>query len=205
MPACKVALLIALVATAGCHHTPAAVAPVPSNDLAARTRADSIEAAQRARTDSLALSRRAEADRLAREAADRLAREQQAMRETLAERTHFDFDRSDIRPEDRSVLDRKLVILQGNPTLRLQIAGNADERGSDEYNLALGSRRAAAARNYLINNGIAADRLEVVSYGEERPLVAGHDESAWAMNRRDDFTVPEGVASLARPQRQPVR
>jgi peptidoglycan-associated lipoprotein len=200
MPACKAALLIALVAAAGCHRTPAAVAPAPSEDLAARTRADSIEAAERARADSLAMARRAEADRLAREAAERLARARAAMRDTLAERVYFDFDRSDLRPEGRSAIDRKVAILQGNPSLRLQIAGNADERGSDEYNLALGNRRAATVRAYLLNHGIAADRLEVLSYGEEQPLVVGHDESAWAMNRRDDFTPTMGADSLAQPQ-----
>lgn len=200
MPTCKAALLIALVAAAGCHRAPAAVAPVPSEDLAARTRADSIEAAERARADSLAMAQRAEAGRLAREAADRLAAARAAMRDTLAEPVHFDFDRSDLRPKDRSVVDRKVAILQSNPSLRLQIAGNADERGSDEYNLALGTGRAATVRTYLVNHGIAANRLEVLSYGEEQPLVVGYDESAWAMNRRDDFTPTSGADSLALPQ-----
>jgi peptidoglycan-associated lipoprotein len=193
--------LIGLLAVAGCQRPKVAEAPAPApaDDYAARARADSIEAARRARADSLAMAQRAEAERLAQEEANRLARIQAALRDTLAQRTFFDFDRSEIRPEGRVVLDRKLAILRANPMLLLRIAGHADERGSDEYNLALGSRRAAAARTYLVNRGIAADRLEVVSYGEERPLVVGHDESAWAMNRRDEFTPVQGADSLVPP------
>jgi peptidoglycan-associated lipoprotein len=122
-----------------------------------------------------------------------------ALHDTLAERIHFEFDKAEIRPEDRPVLDRKLAILRANPMLVLRIAGHADERGSDEYNLALGARRAAAARAYLVNLGIAPARLEVVSYGEEQPLVGRHDEDAWAMNRRDEYTPVEGAESLVPP------
>ncbi len=88
---------------------------------------------------------------------------------TIAVPIHFDFDKSDIRPGDGDLLDQKAAILQANPALTLQIAGNADERGSVEYNLALGNRRAAAAKRYLMNKGIDGGRLEVISYGEERP------------------------------------
>jgi peptidoglycan-associated lipoprotein len=190
-----VVLLIGVAAAVGCHRAPVAQAPAPLEDLAARARTDSIEADRRARE-----AQRAEADRLAREEAARLARLRSALSDTLAHRIHFDFDRAEIRPEDRPLLDRKLSILRANPMLVMRIAGHADERGSDEYNLALASRRAASVRIYFINHGIAPDRLEVVSYGEEQPLVQGHDESAWAMNRRDEFTPQRSVDSLALPE-----
>jgi len=167
------ALMIGLVAAAGCHRTPAAVAPGPSEDLAAQARADSIEATRRARADSVALAQRAEADRLAREEAERLARTRAALQDALTRRTHFDFDRAEIRSEDRPVLDGKLAILRANPMLLLRIAGHADERGSDEYNLVLASRRAATVRTYLVNHGIAADRLEVLSWVSGRSRETG--------------------------------
>ena len=73
--------------------------------------------------------------------------------------------------------------------MRIRIEGNADERGSDEYNLALGQRRAASAKRYLVDHGIAADRFDLVSYGEERPVCTEHNEACWQQNRRDDFRI----------------
>lgn len=188
-------LLLGLAVTAGCHRSPvvAAAAPQPAEDLAARTRADSLRAAERARADSLAEARRAA------EEADRLRRLAAALRDTLGMRTYFDFDRADLRADARPVLDWKLAILRANPGLTIRIAGHADERGSDEYNLALGARRAATARRYLVDHGVRADRLEVVSYGEEQPRRLGHDEASWAENRRDEFTPVVGADSLLAP------
>ena len=99
----------------------------------------------------------------------------------------FDFDRSDLRPEARTTLQQKSDILRQYPDIRVRIEGNADERGTVEYNLALGERRADAARTYLIDLGIDPDRLTTISYGEERPLAEGHNEAAWQQNRRDEF------------------
>ena len=99
----------------------------------------------------------------------------------------FDFDRSDLRPEARTTLQQKSEILRQYPDIRVRIEGNADERGTVEYNLALGERRADAARTYLIDLGIDPDRLTTISYGEERPLDEGHNEAAWQQNRRDEF------------------
>ena len=117
----------------------------------------------------------------------------------VATMIHFDFDKSDIRPDDRGLLDRKAAIMGANGALRVRISGHADERGSDEYNLALGSRRAAAAKTYLVNKGIDAGRIETVSFGEERPLDPGHDETSWAANRRDEFEVTGGGQNLRNP------
>jgi peptidoglycan-associated lipoprotein len=99
----------------------------------------------------------------------------------------FDFDRSELRPEARTTLQQKSEILRQYPDIRVRIEGNADERGTVEYNLALGERRADAARTYLIDLGIDPDRLTTISYGEERPLDEGHNEAAWQQNRRDEF------------------
>jgi peptidoglycan-associated lipoprotein len=102
---------------------------------------------------------------------------------------YFDFDKSTIRPDAAATLDAKLPYLQANPGMRIRIEGNADERGSDEYNLALGQRRAASAKRYLVDHGITADRFDLVSYGEERPVCTEHNEACWQQNRRDDFRI----------------
>ncbi len=104
---------------------------------------------------------------------------------------YFDFDKSDIRPDAAATLDRKVPWLQANPGMRIRIEGNADNRGSDEYNLALGQRRAAAARHYLADRGIDAGRFDLVSYGEERPVCSETPmtEACHQLNRRDDFRI----------------
>jgi peptidoglycan-associated lipoprotein len=102
---------------------------------------------------------------------------------------YFDFDKLTIRPDAAAILDRKIPWLRANPGLRIRIEGNADERGSDEYNLALGQRRAVSARQYLVERGIAADRFDVASYGEERPVCAEHNAACWQQNRRVDFRI----------------
>jgi peptidoglycan-associated lipoprotein len=168
---------------------------------------DSIAAAQ-AEADRLA---REEAERREREEAERIARQREAdslaalsrtaeeVRATLATVIHFDLDRSNIRSDDMGALDQKVAILQANPDLRIRIGGHCDERGSDEYNLALGNRRAQSAKQYLVSHGIDASRIETQSWGEERPAVDGHDESAWSQNRRDEFEVISGGDNLRRP------
>ena len=107
----------------------------------------------------------------------------------LANMIHFDYDKADIRSDDEAVLDWKARLLNANPAMTLRISGHADDRGSDEYNLALGNRRAAAAKRYLVNKGIAEGRIVIDSYGEERPLDPAETEEAWAKNRRDEFVL----------------
>jgi peptidoglycan-associated lipoprotein len=118
----------------------------------------------------------------------------------IGDPVNFDFDRSDIRADQSGKLDRKAAILAVNPGVAVRIAGNADERGSDEYNLALGMRRATSAKRYLEGKGVDGSRLEVVSYGEERPLDPGKTEEAFARNRRDDFEVVRGGDRLVAPR-----
>ena len=114
---------------------------------------------------------------------------------------HFDFDASEILDADKPVLDRKAGVLGANRPIRIRIEGNTDERGSDEYNLALGMRRAAAAKLYLTQRGIDATRIETASYGEERPVCQEHDESCWAKNRRAEFAVLAGNVTTIVPER----
>ena len=116
----------------------------------------------------------------------------QAQRATLEERISFGYDQSELSPAARENLSAKAEILNAVPSLSLRIEGHADERGSDEYNLALSNRRAAAAMRFLGNHGITADRLETVGYGEEKPLDPAENESAWTRNRRDEFQVSSG-------------
>ena len=201
----------AVVLTAACSRNPqpAAAAPQPA---AAQEQAmrDSLARAQ-ARRDSLARADSiARAQQLAQSHADSVRNE--VMRETVAptkdvtnlglsasdealmtQQLHFDYNRSDLKADELALLQQKLGILQAHPYLVVQIAGNCDERGSDEYNMALGERRAAAAQRWLQAHGVTADRIRIVSYGEERPLDPGHDEASWAKNRRDDFVLSRRV------------
>ena len=101
---------------------------------------------------------------------------------------YFDFDKSNIREDQRVRIDKNGAFLKEN-NVRVRIEGNCDERGTSEYNIALGERRAINAKNYLINLGIHEDSLHAISYGEEKPLLRGHDEYSWAQNRRDDFVL----------------
>jgi peptidoglycan-associated lipoprotein len=101
----------------------------------------------------------------------------------------FDFDKSSIRDDQKAGMNNDVAALKADPKLKVLIEGHCDERGTVEYNLALGERRAKAAKDYLIAAGIPADRISTISYGKERPFVLGHDESAWKWNRRGHFVV----------------
>lgn len=101
----------------------------------------------------------------------------------------FDYDQHLLGDEARTAIAANAEILKANPQAQIQLAGHCDERGSDQYNIALGERRAESVRSYLVELGIAAGRLETVSYGEEQPLDPGHDEAAWVRNRRVEFVV----------------
>jgi peptidoglycan-associated lipoprotein len=102
---------------------------------------------------------------------------------------HFDFDKYDVRPVDEAVLKENAVFLKNNPKMKIQIEGHCDERGTVEYNLALGERRANNTKKYLVFLGIPSDRISAISFGKERPLDKGHHEEAWARNRRAHIVV----------------
>ena len=135
-----------------------------------------------------------EASRLAAEEAARRAEEaareraRQRASRTLQQMVFFDYDMSDIRA--------KADILRASPQVQLRVEGHADERGSTEYNLALGNRRAVAVRDFLTGFGLSESRFSVVSFGEERPLEAGSDESAWSRNRRGQFVITAGANAI---------
>ena len=145
------------------------------------------EAAERAKQEELTRQRAIEEQRL---------KEEQAMREKMAARNmfineniHFDFDKYNLLSLAQQILQRKADWLWNNPNVSVIIEGHCDERGTNEYNLALGDRRAESAKAYLVDLGIARSRLTTVSYGEERPVDPGHNETAWAKNRRAHFTI----------------
>jgi len=206
------ASVAALALAAACSSNPKPAAATPQVASAAQEQAARDSAARvQGRRDSIARADSlARTQALAQSHADSVRAE--VMRETVApnkdvmnfglsasddalmtERVHFDYNKADLKPEDIQRLQQKLGILEAHPQLAIKIAGNCDERGSDEYNMALGERRAAAAKRWLEAHGIASDRIAVTSYGKERPLDPGHDEAAWATNRRDDFVLSRRV------------
>ncbi len=108
----------------------------------------------------------------------------------VLENVYFDFDKSELRQDARDALSKNAeTLLKKVADAKVQVAGHCDERGSDEYNLALGDRRAKSVAKYLTTLGIAAERLSTISYGKEKPAVEGHDEAAWSKNRRAEFVI----------------
>jgi peptidoglycan-associated lipoprotein len=151
--------------------------PAEERDAEARRRAEAEEA------------RRAESERQARLApVDRVDEKfREEARAIEMEPVYFDFDSSDIKPEHRPLLEKKAAWLKANPEARVRIEGHCDDRGTVEYNLALGEKRAIRVMDYLVSLGVPAKKISTISYGEERPAVPGQDEEAWAKNRRAEF------------------
>lgn len=116
-------------------------------------------------------------------------------RVSVGDRVFFGYDRFDLSSEARSVLERQAAWLRQYPNVRILVAGNADERGTREYNLALGDRRAYAVKEYLVSLGIDAARLQTKSYGKERPVCAESDENCWQQNRRGYSVILSGASS----------
>lgn len=116
-------------------------------------------------------------------------------RVSVGDRIFYATDRSDLSQEARTTLERQAAWLRRYPNVRILVAGNCDERGTREYNLALGARRANSARDYLVSLGVAANRIETVSYGKERPLDPRSTEEAWAVNRNAHTQIVSGAVS----------
>ena len=203
-----------LAVITACYGTPrrAPVSPEPTAaELARRQQVeDSLEGVRAAYADSLAAARmatdianRARADSIeaARVAEGVASREGAAtssrLRTELRDPVHFEVADDRIDSDGGAALDRKVAILNANPTIRLQITGACDERGSEEYNQRLGDRRAASVKQYLIARGIDAGRLDARSAGEGTPIDDGSNETAWAKNRRADFVILSGAARLS--------
>ena len=111
----------------------------------------------------------------------------------VGDRVYFDLDSYSVREEAMPTLQQQAAWLQRYPAVKVRIEGNADERGTREYNLALGARRANAVRDYLVSQGVSTSRIETISYGKERPIDGGSDEAAWAKNRNARTAITEGA------------
>ena len=186
------AAVVAAATLAACSknapETAPAPAAAPNPDSVAKARAADSAAAAQAKAAAMAKAHQDSID------AARAALEQAkaAARAEFAYAVYFDFDKSTLTDSAKKVLDRKIQIMNANPGVGIQIEGNTDERGSAEYNLALGQQRAASVKRYLTQHGIADSRITVLSNGEEKPADQGHDESAWSHNRRAEFVITVG-------------
>lgn len=165
------------------HAVPLAATPVAVNrDSLDRARADSAAAAADSARSAEMARAQAVRDSLAANgsgAGDAMA--------TLSAPVYYDYDQAELSDSARTLLLAKARLMQAQPGLRVRITGHTDERGSSEYNLALGLRRAAEARAFLMANGVDGSRVEISSMGEEQPAVQGSNEAAWARNRRAEF------------------
>jgi len=193
-------IMLAAVVAACSKKPPPAPPPAPEPP---RINQDSIDAARRAAEDAARRQREAAAAAAAEEArraeAARLEAARADARRKLDAAVYFDLDMDEIRADQAATLDAKVPILNANTDVRIRISGHTDERGSDEYNLALGQRRAASVRRYLAARGISEARMDVESFGEQRPAMQGSDESAWSRNRRAEFTLTAGGNPLRVP------
>lgn len=194
--------LLSLVTLAACKkkqvETAVTPGPAPSETCDAACRA-AREAAERARRDSIE-AERARAEREAREAREARERAVAGLKATLGQKVYFEYDMAELSAEGRALLDAKLAIMLANVGVRVRITGHADERGSDEYNLALGQRRAAAVKKYLTDRGVDESRIDILSLGEERPEVTDGTEEAFRLNRRAEFEIVAGGDSLVPPR-----
>lgn len=199
-----VIVFLSTILLVGCGRQAGSVAPEPPADMMTTTGEAGAETDMPSKMDEEMLS---EEDILAQRAivAEEQARQAQALRQAeLAQKAeaasiaeaaftnedvHFAFDSSFLDQEAERILAQKASWLQDNVNVSVQIEGHCDERGTSAYNLALGERRANAVQQYLTVLGIAADRLSIISYGEEQPLDPGHDEAAWRRNRRAHFVM----------------
>ncbi len=167
---------------------------VEEKELTEEEKARLEEERQREEMERHALrERELQEERLTLEEMEEKERTEQELREAVQDitdtRIHFAFDKHNLRPDARATLERIGEQMKKFPDLRLVIEGHTDERGTAEYNLGLGERRARSAYEYLVLLGVEAERMQIVSYGEERPLVDESNEEAWAQNRRAEFKV----------------
>ena len=183
------AVLVLAVATAvtACSSSPEPEPPAPPPPAAPDTAGQGQARLDEMREDSI---------RRAREAEAATAEETARARAILEEMVFFDYDESAIRADAQETLSQKITVLRSNPNVALRITGHADERGSIEYNLALGLRRANSVRDYLVGFGLDASRFTTETMGEDQPLDPGTTEAAYARNRRSEFAITSGGEQL---------
>jgi peptidoglycan-associated lipoprotein len=188
-----IGMSMAVLLTVGCARQPATTtssSPAPTG-VGVRGAAPASTAAPTSAERSAAAARSAGGSDRPTGTAGRPAPSEFSETRDLAD-VHFDFDRYDIRAEAATILDAHAAWLKANANGLLLIEGHCDERGTNEYNVALADRRAKATMNYLVAHGVASTRISTISYGEERPSCATHDEACWAKNRRAHFLLKRG-------------
>jgi peptidoglycan-associated lipoprotein len=173
-------VLTGIVLATSCKSAPSAEPPVASPPAFE----SSPSAAEKVEETSGFREPEPEAERVAESRSDLSER---LNAQGILKRIHFDFDKYDLRPDAVRTLDSNSDRIREHAQLRVRVEGHCDERGTVEYNLALGEKRARAAREYLVSRGIPAGRLRIISFGKERPIDPGHNEDAWAENRRAEF------------------
>lgn len=177
-------LAMLLVLSVSCAKKKVTMEAEPTQEMTA----EQMEAQQAAQEAAAAREAKALKGEAQREEAATMA-EEARMRAFVEENIHFDFDKYDLKPKAMMILDEKATYLREHPEVRVLIEGHCDDRGTNEYNLALGDRRANSAKNYLVRSGVAESRITTISYGEEQPLCMEHTESCWWRNRRAQFQV----------------
>ncbi len=186
---------LAACALAACASAPPAVSPAATTPAPVAAFTAAPAAPSRANANSAADEAAA---RAARDASRRKS-EADADRTTLASVLYFEYDRDELRAETASALEQVADVLRRRPQLAIRLNGHADERGSDEYNLALGQRRAAVAKRWLVDHGIDAERVAITSFGRERPVCTENVEACWQRNRRDEVMVTRGDDLIVGP------
>ena len=184
---CGAGLLVGCLVLAGCPKRPEVALAVPS------AAGPAAATAPRSSTANAAPSKTAEipVTRPAIPAEAPVKPKPAAAVETGIKDIFFDFDNATIRSDQMPVLQQDFTYLKAHPQVKVTVEGYCDERGTEEYNLALGQRRAEAVKQDLVAEGIAADRINTISYGKDKPFAPGHDESAWRLNRRDHFAMAQ--------------
>lgn len=182
-----VLLLIAVLAVGACSKSTTDGSSMPPGATKAET--DGGDAASGQTGDGSDVDQEALAEQRRLEAERAAARSEEMKMEELATMVHYDFDSYELKENARDILKRKVAILKQETNIKLVVEGYCDERGTQEYNLALGERRARAAYEFLVLLGISPERLSIVSYGEEFPLDPASNEIAWAKNRRAQFRI----------------
>ena len=184
---CGAGLLVGCLVLAGCPKRPEVALAVPS------AAGPAAATAPRSSTANAAPSKTAEipVTRPAIPAEAPVKPKPAAAVETGIKDIFFDFDNATIRRDQMPVLQQDFTYLKAHPQVKVTVEGYCDERGTEEYNLALGQRRAEAVKQDLVAEGIAADRINTISYGKDKPFAPGHDENAWRLNRRDHFAMAQ--------------
>ncbi|MCG6982344.1 MAG: peptidoglycan-associated lipoprotein Pal [Deltaproteobacteria bacterium] len=180
-------LAMLLVLSVSCAKKKVTMEAEPTQEMTAEQMEAQQAAQEAAAAREAQMAQKGEAEQQREEAA--MMAEEARKRAFVEENIHFDFDKYDLKPKAMMILDEKAAYLREHPEVRVLVEGHCDDRGTNEYNLALGDRRANSAKNYLVRSGVAESRITTISYGEEQPLCMEQTESCWWRNRRDQFQI----------------